>query len=131
MRLSPAGKIVSIEWLKTPNIRPEVSLDEWIVMPDHIHAIVIINGPVEADGRPPLRKTGNHFGPQRRNLASIIRGFKAAATKQIHLSGHLDFEWQRLFWDHIIDDEDDYWRVKNYIGENPRRWWLKRRGEND
>lgn len=53
VELSSAGKIVEEEWLKTPAIRKEITLDEWIIMPDHFHAIVWINGIVGAGGCPP------------------------------------------------------------------------------
>jgi len=69
--------------------------------------------------------------PKARSLPTIVRSYKSAVTRVIHLSGHLDFAWQSLYWDHIIRDEGECCRVRQYILDNPYKWWLKRRGEND
>ena len=97
MQLSAIGNIVADEWMKTERIRANVTLDAWVIMPNHLHGIVVINEPassvethglethgVETHSSASLRgqqHKQNRFGPQRHNLASIIRGFKAASTK--------------------------------------------------
>lgn len=141
MSLSEIGSIVAGEWMRTPLIRPNVRLDEWCVMPNHFHGIVVIDekkGGVEASeglleqslvethsSASRQRNTTqriNTFGPQRHNLSSIIRGFKAAATTRIHSAGYNDFKWQSLFHDHIIRDEDELNRIRDYIINNPLNW---------
>lgn len=97
MHLSPIGRIVQDEWLRTPDIRPEVVLDEFIIMPDHMHMIVwirdVTTSNVGADGtRPHENDKGAcdaplHIAPRcddnRRPLGNIIRGFKGSVTHRI------------------------------------------------
>jgi len=64
----------------------------------------------------------NLFGPQSNNLSSIIRGFKGATTKNIHIAGFCDFEWQPLFYDRIIRNELELNNERQYILENPPNW---------
>lgn len=63
----------------------------------------------------------NQFGPQRKNLASIIRGFKSSVTKDAH-GINPAFGWQERFHDHIIRDDDEYQRIAYYIINNPANW---------
>ncbi len=63
----------------------------------------------------------NQFGPQSKNLASIIRGFKIGVTKNARMINP-DFEWQARFYDHIIRNNESYWRITNYIINNPKKW---------
>ena len=120
MILSDIGKIAQTEWLKTPEIRPDMNLvlDEFIVMPNHFHGIIQIgknnynqfdNGDIVADNGcndamhgVSTAETGttteslqikNQFAPQRKNLASIIRGFKSAVTT-VARKKNIDFGWQ-------------------------------------
>ena len=64
----------------------------------------------------------NRFGPQRKNLASIIRGFKSACTKQIRQITDPNFYWQERYYDHVIRDNQIYWKIRNYIIHNPENW---------
>ncbi len=98
---------------------PFVVLEEYVVMPNHIHGIVIIDKPPPPPPPPPQSK--NKFGPQSQNLGSIIRGFKIGVTneaKQIQP----DFKWQARYHDHIIRIEKTYQRIKDYIMTNPLNW---------
>ncbi len=63
----------------------------------------------------------NKFGPQSKNLGSIIRGYKAGVAKYATLN-RLDFKWQARFHDHIIRNEDEFRRIQHYIVTNPQRW---------
>ncbi|MBI4992743.1 MAG: transposase [Candidatus Magasanikbacteria bacterium] len=152
MVLNDAGKIVLNELLKTPQIRPNVTLDEFVVMPNHLHIIIIINeirsttsvaaglvaeseSVVETHCNASLHERPRHddkpyhnkFGPQRNNLASIVRGFKSTTTKQINKKyGHKYFAWQSRFYDHIIRDEISYNNIQYYIQQNPAKWWRDR-----
>ena len=154
MQPSEIGQVVNEEWFKTPGLRPDmnVELGEFVVMPNHIHGIVIIganeynsDGGVVAlgidadinariDGRDAIRVDGrdamhrvstttakNQFGPQRKNLASIIRGYKSVVTTYAR-KNQIDFAWQPRFHEHIIRSEDDYDRISTYIAHNPENW---------
>ncbi|WP_258098375.1 transposase [Marinoscillum pacificum] len=67
----------------------------------------------------------NQFGPQSKNLASIIRGIKSSVTTQVRKmesDAFSGFAWQSRFHDHIIRDEASYQRISNYIIQNPMNW---------
>jgi hypothetical protein len=64
-------------------------------------------------------KTANQFGPQSKNLASIIRGFKSSVTTQAKKSGNNDFAWQSRFHEHIIRNSAEFYKIRNYIINNP------------
>jgi putative transposase len=127
MILSEIGKIVEQEWLKTPDMRPDMNLQlgEFAIMPNHFHAIILIGdnkyNSARRDAMHCVSTTKNHFGPQSKNLASIIRGFKSAVTTNARKI-HADFEWQSRFYDHIIRDDDEYIRIAQYITTNVANW---------
>jgi REP element-mobilizing transposase RayT len=122
MVLNRAGKIVADAWAKTAEIRNEIELDQWVVMPNHFHGILVI-----IEGRSTARRapTAERFGhPVAGSIPTIIRSFKSAVTKHINelrkTPGHPI--WQRNYYEHIIRDEADYGRIAEYIADNPRRW---------
>lgn len=134
MILNNIGAIAQNEWLKTPSIRPDMnlSLDEFVVMPNHFHAIIYIG---ENEFNTNTRRDGMHsvstittediainkFGPQSKNLGSIIRGFKASVSVQVRkLIPH--FGWQERYHDHIIRDQESFLRIQQYILSNPANW---------
>lgn len=126
MNLSELGTIAETEWLKTFELRKDMRLEmgEFVVMPDHFHAIVIIgfnSYNLKTDLVP-----GNQFGPQSKNLASIMRGFKSAVTTWAKKNNMPDFGWQSRFYDHIIRDQRAFENITNYIKENPANWQKKK-----
>ena len=118
--LSMPGEVVAAEWLRSARIRGEIELDAFVVMPNHVHGIVVIRD-VGAHGRAPL-PTALRRSP--RSLGSFIAGFKSAATKRINaIRGTPGVPvWQRNYYEHVIRDDDDLGRVRRYIAENPLRW---------
>ncbi len=145
MRLNNIGGIVADEWQKTSSIRENVELGQWIVMPNHFHAIVHIlesdnvsnttterQRDVETHCNASLRSDAvqylstnhykNSFGSQKNNLSSIIRGFKGATTRRIRQSGFHDFAWQPRFYDRIIRNDTEVERISDYILYNPFSW---------
>jgi REP element-mobilizing transposase RayT len=133
MALSDIGKIADDCWMNIPKHFPFVDLGEFVVMPNHVHGIIIINKPamvsvpVETQNFASLQPTPkqspplNKFGPQSQNLASIIRGFKIGVTQNAHLI-HAGFAWQTRFHDHIIRNHNEYQRIAWYIMNNPANW---------
>ena len=126
MKLSTIGGVARDEWFKTPGLRPGMNLElgEFVVMPNHIHGIIIIgenqyNSDYSAGGLGITPK--NQFGPQRKNLASIIRGYKSAVTTYAR-KNQINFAWQPRFYEHIIRSPDDYDRISKYIVYNPENW---------
>lgn len=116
MRLSEIGEIVTEEWQKTEQIRENVKLDEWIIMPNHIHGITAIGNNVETHCDASLQK--------KNNLSFIIRGFKSTTTKRIHMAGYSNFAWQSRFYEHIIRNENSLQKIREYINNNPIKWEL-------
>jgi len=135
MYLSEMGKIAESEWLKTPKIRADMNLllDKFVIMPNHFHAIIMIgDNKYNVDDEINVRRDAMHgsstdvqyknkFGPQRKNISSIIRGFKSAVTVQSRQINK-DFGWQALFHDHIIRSNESYYKIRNYICNNPKNW---------
>lgn len=120
MDLTELGKIVEQEWINTPTIRPDMNLElgEFVVMPNHFHAILII-------GENKFNSHGvfiqNAFKPQSKNLASVMRGFKSAVTTFAR-KNRIQFDWQTRYHDHIIRSMDEFERISNYIANNPTNW---------
>ena len=136
MVLSETGHFVNSEWLKTFDMRRDMNLTmgEYVVMPNHFHAIVMIGEneynrrDVMRDGRDAMHRVStmhrvftNKFGPQSKNLASIIRGFKSSVTIRARKID-ADFAWQSRFHDHIIRNPESFQRISNYIRTNPANW---------
>jgi REP element-mobilizing transposase RayT len=120
MYLSEIGKMVAKEWKKTEKIRKNVKLDQWIIMPNHLHGIIIIrNNNVEA-----FWNNSNICTKNVANLSSIIRGFKSAVTKSVYNLGYSNFSWQSRFYDHIIRNEKYLLKIREYIINNTIKWEL-------
>ncbi len=105
-------------WKQIPQHFPFVELDEYIVMPDHIHGMIRINKPEQIGWYP------NKFEPQAQNLASIIRGFKSS-LKKYATQNLIDFEWQSRYYDEIIRTEEAFNNIRSYIQNNPEKWCAK------
>lgn len=130
MQLSEIGKIADQNWLSIPEHFPFVKLGNHVIMPNHVHGIIIIDKPmgvgmdtdtVETQYFASLQQQPNKFGPQSNNLASIIRGYKSS-VKTYATTNLIDFVWQPLFHDHIIRGTNSYERISDYILNNPRNW---------
>jgi putative transposase len=120
MVLSDIGRIAQEEWFKSPSIRPDMnlSLDSFVVMPNHIHGILTIGE--NAFNQSPILKTAE-FGPQSKNMASVLRGYKSAVTTHARKT-QTDFGWQERFHDHIIRSYTSFQRIDYYIIHNPENW---------
>ena len=125
MRLNEFGLLVESEWLKTAEIRGNVSLDEYVVMPNHIHGIIIIN----RRGMGHRAPTKESFGkPLPGSIPTIIRSFESTVTKQINKIRRTPGSpiWQRNYYEHVIRDEEELGAIRRYINENPLNWDLDR-----
>jgi REP element-mobilizing transposase RayT len=119
------GNIVFEELLKTQQLRPYVVLDDFIIMPNHVHVVIIIkDNDFDTEGRDMARhvSTERKFGkPPSKSLSSIIGSFKSAVTNKCH-KNNLDFQWQSNYYEHVIRDYEDLGRVREYIAHNPINW---------
>ena len=85
---------------------PTVTIDAFVIMPNHIHLIIAIRSP-----------DGGVRAPRPTHLSSVVRSIKAMATREV---GHPI--WQTSYYDHVIRNEPDYFRIRQYIDTNPARW---------
>lgn len=130
MYVSEIGKIVRKFWMEIPRHFPFVILDEFVVMPNHIHGIVIINND-ETCNVETLQcnvSTNNYnyyseISPKERSLSTIIRSYKSICTKIINKTLDTEyFSWQPRFYDHIIRNESALEKIRQYIIDNPKNW---------
>lgn len=140
MRPNECGLIVEHEWMQSGVIRPEIAIDVFAVMPNHLHGLVAINPTVGAYGGTPTSDVTD--GDQRReftttkrayrctplrpprSLGSMIAGFKQVTTMRINeLRGTPGAKvWQRGFYDRVVRNDDEFDRIAWYIVTNPERW---------
>jgi putative transposase len=150
MNLSKTGVIADLLWYQIPNHAPFVELGEFVVMPNHIHGILILdksddgNRNRPGDGNDPgkemtetlhatsLSNQSPHppqsknekmaaISPKSNTVSTIVRSYKSAVTKHANRLG-LPNGWQPRFHDHIIRNDADYQRVSDYIVKNPANW---------
>ncbi|NEU07607.1 transposase [Flavihumibacter sp. R14] len=132
MILTETGKLAEKYLLEIPEHFPFVRLDAAIVMPNHLHAIVVIdrgNGNdvacnVFTDACTGSTKPNQHMAtisPKPGSLSTIVRSFKSAVKKDAR-SINADFNWQSRFHDHIIRSPGSHHRIKKYIESNPQNW---------
>ncbi|MBK7982502.1 MAG: transposase [Candidatus Competibacteraceae bacterium] len=135
MVLNEFGEIVREEWLLSGDIRAEIELGDYVIMPNHLHGIVWIvanedqgikaTDLVGATGRSPLPASAPiPTGPPPKSIGAFVAGFKSAATKRINQIRQTPAApvWQRNYYEHVIRNEADYQRIAEYIDQNPQRW---------
>jgi putative transposase len=130
MVLNDAGRIVADEWIKTVEIRNNIDLDEWVVMPNHFHGILVIN---ECRGTARRAPTVEQFGkPVPGSIPTIIRSFKSAVTKRINELRNSPGAkiWQRNYYEHIIRNENELNQIREYITNNPLKWEFDKENPN-
>lgn len=145
MHLNEWGSIVQAEWMRTATLRENVELDAFVVMPNHVHGIIVLiedgtvadhhrrgmmdDAPATATRRgmmhhAPVTTTREFGSPIPRSLPTIIGAFKAAVTRQVNrLTGTPGHPvWQRNYYEHIIRNERSLNALRAYIAHNPANW---------
>ena len=117
MCLSENGRRTQEVWFGLPDRFGTIELDEWMVMPDHIHGILVLNDP--------------HFEHHRATLGEIVRTYKAVTTRLIRSSGTPEFAWQRSYHERIIRifNPLELTNIRQYIANNPARHQEKQQPE--
>ncbi|AEA43096.1 transposase [Fluviicola taffensis] len=130
IQLSEVGVIALEEWLNTKELRQRmrVELHQFVVMPDHFHALITI-GESEFNGKNQnVTELGsiknNEFKSQSNNLASVVRGFKSAVTTRCKKLG-IEFQWQSRYHDIIVRNSEQFERIEKYIRDNPQNYKSK------
>jgi REP element-mobilizing transposase RayT len=121
MMKNELGSLVNEEWLKTTEKRKDmdIQLDNFFVMPNHFHAIITI-GINEFNTNEKIINEAIRTKNNAKSLGSIIRGFKGSVTKQAKIIAN--FRWQKGYHDHIIRSKESFFRIANYIENNPKNW---------
>jgi REP element-mobilizing transposase RayT len=120
MILNETGMMAEKHWHDIPTHFPHIELDEFVIMPNHVHGILSIITAVGAKNFSPLHSKQIQ-GPSK-TIGSVIRGFKIGVTKWMRQNTPVYNVWQRNYYEHVIRDEDDLNRIRQYITENPLRW---------
>lgn len=142
IHLSKIGEFARECWLKIPYHFPHFDLDEFVIMPNHVHGIVMINKPYYVQSRLRLSRATNNekqmnetnteefhskpkhfrFRNQGKNtISAMVGSFKSAVTKECN-ENKIKFGWHPRFHDHIIRDQNEFFKIRNYILMNPIRW---------
>jgi len=143
MILNNFGQLIKEEWLKSAEIRKEIELDDFVIMPNHFHGIVIINQEINSDfmkndvdfqdnnvganGRSPLQQIPSSppkISMKPKSISSLIAGFKSATTKKINIIRNTPQNpvWQRNYYDHIIRNDESLAKIREYVQNNPLSW---------
>ena len=144
MHLNAAGRMVQSMWDVISANYPNVSLDAYVVMPDHFHGLVVISDSVGAIHESPgcfVRQSPGCFVPPqrairesplqmtlvaRRNMIipKLIGRFKMQTAKQINTLRNTPGNplWQRNYWERIVRDQSELQAIRAYIHNNPRKW---------
>lgn len=117
---TPAGQMVAHWWREVACAFPSVALGTYVVMPDHLHAIITLGAGVPADNANPP------------SLSKIMQWFKTMTTNMyirgVRQEGWPTFErrlWERSYYDHIIRNDAAHRRIRRYIKHNPAQWWQR------
>ena len=126
MNLSAIGERAHACWKEVPQHHRHIDIDDFVVMPNHMHGIVIIGGP---ERLPELRKREklkqvaelNAVRPKANSLGAVVGSFKSAVTRWCGTQ-HVEFNWQPRFHDRIIRGKNSLKAVREYIRDNPATW---------
>jgi REP element-mobilizing transposase RayT len=120
MSLNPCGEIADSSWKDIPRHYPEVKNDIFVIMPNHVHGIIIIQD---------LRRVGLGPTPTKRHpLSEIVRAFKSYSSRKINEYRHLPGTpvWRRGYYEHVIRSEEEFTRIGEYILFNIAKWEIDR-----
>jgi putative transposase len=123
MVLNDFGKIVEKEILKTESFRNNIEIDKYVIMPNHVHLIIVIWPSRTGTAR--RAPTVERFGkPIRNSIPTIVRSLKSAITRQINILRHISNHsiWQRNYYEHIVRNEGELNKIRCYIINNPPKW---------
>ena len=129
MQLSPMGRIAEEHWRAIPEHFPQVVLGTYVIMPNHVHGIMIIQ-PVRATdvGVTDVAVGATHWvaptanGPKRGSIGAIIGAYKMSVTRRIQKELNETAIWQRNYYEHVIRNDEEHHRIHLYIEANIDNW---------
>jgi len=125
------GDVAHQQWSRLPEYFPHIILDEFIVMPNHVHGIIALDtyldsrhngGDVASNVSTKKNIKMSHLSPRAGSLSTILRSYKSGVTHRIRALGRREFEWQSRFYDHIIRSHKSLNSIREYIHNNPAQW---------
>lgn len=125
--LFSTGNVAKKFWLEIPKHFQNVELNQFIIMPNHIHGIIMIydHKPVGVQYIEPLRESKyQHIIPG--SIGSIIRSYKSAVTRWCNKNNYQNFQWQRNYYERVVRNENELNQIREYIQNNPLKWELDR-----
>jgi REP element-mobilizing transposase RayT len=124
MHYSAMGRVADEHWRAIPDHFPQVELGPYIIMPNHIHGIIIIHpSPVGASqGYAPTTAPTMPNGPKRGSVGAILGAYKMSVTRRTNCDGQHSPIWQRNYYEHILRSEEELQHFIAYIQNNPSRW---------
>ncbi len=125
MILSDMGEIVNQCWKEIPDHFENVMLDEFVVMPDHVHGIIVLENDIIETQHccVSTKKQQEFYYLSPKSLPVIIRSFKSACSYKINKKHpYIGFQWQSKYYDHIIRNQKAFENIQRYIYFNPQKW---------
>jgi putative transposase len=124
MLLNAWGEIVQEEWLRSAEIRREIELDLFVVMPNHFHGIIVLTGDTVGANRRFAPTENRPSGTTSGSVSAIIQQYKSIVTKRINTMRDTPGTpvWQRSFHNRIIRNEEALNKARQYVENNPARW---------
>lgn len=115
---SALGKLAKQKWLSIPFHHVGVELDEFVIMPNHVHGILLLP---HKEWQTNPKRLNQFVSPVAGTLGSIVRSYKASVSKAAAEIGY-SFAWQRRYWDHVIRHNQALLSIREYIWQNPLNW---------
>ena len=121
MNLSAIGDYAARCWREIPVHHPNVEIDEFIVMPNHVHGIIVLTGPEQQPVLHTQAKIKASVLPASGSLGAVVGSFKSVISYWCRTQG-LEFGWQARFHDRIIRGRNSLKAIREYIRKNPENW---------
>ncbi len=129
VQLTPIGEIAQQYFIDIPKYSKHTYIDTYVIMPNHVHGIVVINKPTDIATLPQNVETDitqsefmSQISPKPGSLGTILRSYKSAVTRWCRRNQHEYFAWQERFYESIIRVDDSIDRIRQYIINNPAKW---------
>lgn len=132
MHLSNIGEKAAEFWKEIPHHFSTIKLDEFVVMPNHIHGILIVEDRAKVSKgvgvhlNAPTNGEFAHISPGKNTISVIVRTFKGTVTTWCREHNRVNFCWQRGYYDRVIRNKKELGRIREYIGNNIVAWDLDR-----
>lgn len=125
VQLSKTGVLAQREWLRLGQRFGHVELDEFVVMPDHVHGILLLTDVKDSSSETnPADEPSAQPHVEPGSLGAIVRAYKSTVARLVNFNRFSDGGplWQRNYYERVVDDERDLEQIREYIRSNPMNW---------